>query len=255
MKRLITEFTYFINRLIFGILCVPGILWAAYSLLADRFPLFATGSLGEFYTRFYQQLDSPVNIFWVTAPYLIFLLVRPRAHATAVKAETALRTAASKGRADSVRKILDERTRLNATEATGKAPLLLAAANDNVEVVRTLVKNGADVDAADKAAGLRPLHQCAARGCVNVCEFLLSHGADMDARSLDGDTAMHLAARHNHYDTVALLLDFHADHGLKNNAGQTAEELALATGSTRIANLIHQHAGNEWLYPRMAGHR
>jgi len=255
MKQLTTEITYLLNRLLFGVLCVPGILWAINTLLAGRYSQQLAAQPAEFYMQFYQHLDSPVNMVWVASPYLVFLLIRPRAHKSAAKAQATLRIAASKGREDKVRELLDEGTSLHAANDTGHTPLHLAALTDNVEVMRILVQKDADVDIADTVTGFSPLHACASKGYINACEFLLRHGANMDAQTHNGETALHLATRHKHIDTVALLLDFHANHCLKNKDGLTSEQLAIAKHDSQIAHLIQQHAGSEWLYPRMLKNR
>ena len=88
-----------------------------------------------------------------------------------------------------------------------------------------------------------------------MCEFLLKHGADMDAQTAHGDTALHLAAANGHADIVSLLLSFHANHAVRNNAGFTAEQIATARDSSAIVRLIQQHSSSEWQYPRMLNNR
>jgi Ankyrin repeats (3 copies)/Ankyrin repeat len=255
MKRLATEITYLLNRVIFGFIFIPGILWSVNELLARYLAGKQTVSLMDYYLQFYSRLDNPLTWLWVLSPYLLFLLTRPRARVKTAKVQSPLHKAASKGHEETVKALLDEGVKVHATNIRGQTPLQLAAMTDNVEVVRMLIDGGANIDIADPLNGARPLHNSATKGCTKVCELLLKHGADMDAQTDQGDTALHLAAANKHADIVSLLLSFHADHAVKNNAGFTAEQIATARDYTAIVSLIEQHAGSEWQYPRMLYNR
>lgn len=255
MKRLATEISYLLNRVIFGLLFVPGILWGIKELLAR----YGTGSntlaVTDYYLQFYSQLDSPVTWLWVLSPYLIFLLFRPRRRPWAEKTPSSAHHAADNGLRETVKTPVAEGTDVHAINVRGQTPLHLAAMTDNVDVVRMLVDGGANIDVSDHGSNIRPLHNAAKNGCTNVCEFLLKHGADMDAQTAEGDTALLLASANKHIDVVSLLLSFHADHGIRNNAGITAEQIATARGHAAIVDLIQQHSNSEWQYPRMVNRR
>jgi hypothetical protein len=86
----------------------------------------------------------------------------------------------------------------------GLSPLMCAATSGNVELVRTLLDEGADASAPYKgkpigsvmlASGLTPLHVAAAAGRSATCvEQLLRHGASLDARAGGlGMTPLHCA--------------------------------------------------------------
>jgi ankyrin repeat protein len=251
MKRLSTELKYLINRLLFGIVIVPGILWSATSVLEMYTGRDELLPATDYYLRFYGNLDNPLNLLWVAAPYLVFLLVRPRNKATTEKQQVSLQRAVSKGQDDTVKTLIEDGADIQAANVRGQAPLHLASMTDNVDMVRTLVDKGADVDVKDPADNIRPLHNCAINDCIDVCEFLLKHGADMDAQTRQGDTALHLAAKHGNADLVSLLLGYHADYSLRNRDGLTAEQIASSRSDSRIVRLIQNQANSEWQYPRM----
>jgi hypothetical protein len=256
MKRLATEITYLLNRVIFGFVFIPGILWSVNELLARYLAGKQTVSLMDFYLQFYSRLDSPLTWLWVLSPYSLFLLTRPRrARVKTGKVQPSLHKAVREGHEEAVKVLLDEGAKVHATNVRGQSPLHLAAMTDNVEVVRMLIDGGADIDVSEPGNRIRPLHNAATNGCTRVCEFLLKHGADMDAQTAQGDTALLLAAANGHADIVSLLLSFHADHGIRNNAGFTAEQIATARDSGAIVRLIQQHASSEWQYPRMLNNR
>jgi len=250
MKRLTTEITYLLNRVIVGGLFVPGILWSVNELLAHHLTGRQTLSLMDYYQQFYSRLDSPITWLWILSPYLIFLLTR-RPRAKVENAQSLLGHVASKRHKGTAKLLIDEGANVPALNLHGQSPLHLAAIIDNVKVVRILINSGADIDAADPVNRIRPLHNAAKNGCPNVSEFLLKHGADMDAQTARGDTALHLAAANGHADIVSLLLNYHANHAASNSAGFTAEQVAAARGHNNIVKMIQRHSSSEWQYPRM----
>ena len=110
MKRLATEITYLLNRVIVGGLFVPGILWSVNELLARYLTGKQTVSLMDYYQQFYSRLDSPVTWLWILSPYLLFLLTRPRARVKTGKVQPSLHKAARKGHEETV-KVLTRRRR------------------------------------------------------------------------------------------------------------------------------------------------
>ena len=85
MKRLVIEFKYLINRMLFGILLIPGILWAATSLLGRYTGTGERLAVTDYYLQFYGTHENPVHWLWVAAPYLVFLLSRRRSKTRKVK--------------------------------------------------------------------------------------------------------------------------------------------------------------------------
>ena len=256
MKRLVTEISYLLNRVIFGLVFVPGILWAINELLARYYTGNSTVLPADYYLQFYSRLDSPVTWLWVASPYLIFLLVRPRSGPNTKKAPSSRRDTTRKGPGTAVKSLPDEGSAVQASSVQGQTRLHLAAMTDNVAIVHMLIDGGADVNVADPENGIRPLHISATNGCVNVCEFLLKHGADMNAQTGQGDTALHLAAANKHLDVVSLLLNLNANPDINNNTGFSAEQIAAGGGCTPIVELIQQHASSEeWQYLHMTNSR
>ena len=93
--------------------------------------------------------------------------------------------------------------------------------HDSVTVLRSLIKNGADVNALtnDKCS---PLMMSSLSGSVNVVTILVENGANMDIQNQNGDTALHYAvcATRNSSEVVNKLLTLGASH-LRNQKGLT----------------------------------
>lgn len=105
-------------------------------------------------------------------------------------------------------------------------PLHLAARHANVEMVGTLLRAGAKVDAKDKGRKKRTaLHYAAARkaGALDIVQALLDAGASADATDFENTTPLMLAASHStDSEVVAVLLDAAEKPCMENKAKSTA---------------------------------
>jgi len=78
-----------------------------------------------------------------------------------------------------------------------------------------------------------------------VVKYLLQQGAEIDALSPNGVSALMMAAREGHFDTVKLLLWEVANPNIKSESGITALKWALKAGNTDIADLLKQAGAKE----------
>jgi ankyrin repeat protein len=130
---------------------------------------------------------------------------------------------------------------VNARDAQGQTPLMLAATLGSVDAVRTLIAAGADVHEASNG-GLTALHLAA--DSVAKTRLLLEAGAEVNVASQLGRTPLMVAASVNaDADVVRLLLEKGADLNAADSVGVTplisaanvdnrdAAELLLARGA------------------------
>jgi ankyrin repeat protein len=108
-----------------------------------------------------------------------------------------------------------------------------------VEVVRTLVEAGANVDAPDDQ-GFRSLHIAAQEGHVEVVRTLLEAGADVEASAGDGSRPVHSAAHGGCADTIGALLELGVDLHAATQGGRTA--LHAASSSEAVHSLLEAGA-------------
>ena len=116
-----------------------------------------------------------------------------------------------------------------ANEISGGAGTALHSASDagRVEVVRSLLKCGAEVDARG-FAGLSPLQLASIEGHLDVVQCLLYHGADANFRDDDHRTPLSLAATAGHLEIVRRLLEHNANIHAPNKDGLTPLHRAIS---------------------------
>jgi ankyrin len=139
---------------------------------------------------------------------------------SAVKASAAgseLADAAMKRNREAVRSLLQRKADVNAPQIDGTTALHWAVRLDDLETTELLVRNGANVSAANRA-GATPMQLAALNGNAAIVETLMKAGADPNVPlTPQGDTALMMAARTGKTDAVSVLLD----NGAKVNAMET----------------------------------
>ena len=130
------------------------------------------------------------------------------------------------------------------------APLIDAARNGDVEAVRSLLAEGADVNTA-QGDGMTGLHWAAEGGHAAVADLLLAAGAGVEARTrVGGYTPLHLASRSGHGSIANALLDAGADPGVTTTgSGVTPLHLAAAAfdGADAVSALLRSGAKEDAL--------
>ena len=116
---------------------------------------------------------------------------------------------------------------------TQNAPLHLAVRRKDPWAVGMLLEKDANVNEPN-GAGVAPFAMAVSSWSESmtdeqkeVAELLLYHGAKVDISvGSTGSTALQIAISHGRADMVELLLDYDADPEAKDNAGQTAFDIA-----------------------------
>ena len=142
--------------------------------------------------------------------------------------------AAERGDVAAVKSLLKDGADVNAAQGDGMSALHWAADRGQAELAELLVYAGANTSAQTRIGQYMPLHLAAKSGSAAVAKALLQAGADVNARaSSSGATALHLAASSGNAETVTVLIDAKADVNAKESeAGQTP--LIFAAGLNRV---------------------
>lgn len=118
------------------------------------------------------------------------------------------------------------------------APVAGAAMRKDPAVVRALVKDGKDVNAA-QGDGMTALHWAAMNGDADLTAVLLHAGANVRATTrLGGYTALHLAAQAGHAAVIGRLIAGGASAGAATSTGATSLMLASASGHVEAVRLL-----------------
>ena len=147
--------------------------------------------------------------------------------------------AAGAGRLAVVRRLVAQGADVNAAQENGWTALMLAAAGAHAPVVRLLLDHGADPHRrSTRYNDVDALLLAAQAGDAASCRLLLSHGVNVDEADLDGDTVLMYAAGNTNipparaYRVSKYLLSRGADSQIKDRLGNTP--LSVAQAAARI---------------------
>jgi ankyrin repeat protein len=118
----------------------------------------------------------------------------------------------------------------NAANDFKTTPLSEACTNSSAPLVRLLLKSGAKPNTAI-ATGETPLMTCAKTGSADAVRLLVEYGAAVNAKeSSQSQTALMWAAAERHPDVVKALIESHADLKSATKQGFTALHFAARVG-------------------------
>ncbi len=121
--------------------------------------------------------------------------------------------------------------------ANGVTPLTCLSRQGNRDVVKLLIKLGADVNLKDKH-GETALMVASYYGHKEIVQMLIKVGADVNARSNHGDTALIYASRYGYKDIAELLINMGVDINTGGINGSPALIEASWTGYKEIVELL-----------------
>ena len=140
----------------------------------------------------------------------------------AAPADTPVADAARQGDIDTVRSLLRQGMDVNAAQGDGMTALHWTAFKDDVDMARMLIYAGANVEAATRINAMTPLVLAARNGSGAMVAALIEGGADANGTMTTGTTPLMFAAAAGSVAAVEALLDAGADaNAVENAQGQT----------------------------------
>lgn len=132
-------------------------------------------------------------------------------------------------------------------------PLLVAAENGTVEMVKLLVAHKADVNAQDRD-GITALMKAIAQRNLPMVELLLDAGADIDARDRRGHTALTTAVLRSDPDVLKALIARGAEVDVVSAMGTTTWSIAQRMHEAAVAmpaapTMAHAHGSDQAAHP------
>lgn len=127
----------------------------------------------------------------------------------------------------------------NAYSVDGFTPLGFATFFGQAEVVKALLKAGADVNAASRESmKVTPLASAAAAKQTEIARLLIAHGANVNARAAGGHIPLHEAAANGNVELVKLLLENGVDVNAKTDEGKTPLDFAVEYKRPEVIALL-----------------
>ena len=152
-----------------------------------------------------------------------------------------LSVAVTLGDIEQVKSLLAKETDPDAKNAA----LQEACSVGNLDFVKLLIDNGADVNARSQRGPALYLAMMANHG--QIAELLISKGADINMKNSAGQSILHFACQRGNKEIANLLINNGADVNASNNAGRTPLDLAEQRGHTEIVELLLKHGAKRTL--------
>ena len=154
--------------------------------------------------------------------------------------------AAMRGDIEAVRALLTDGADVNASQGDGMTALHWAAERGNVAMGKMLIYAGANLKATTRLGDYTPLHMAAKAGHAEVAGALLEAGSDANATTTTGGaTPLHFAAASGSANTVAVLLDYYADVDARETQwGQTPLMFAAAYNRVEALKTLLQRGAD-----------
>ena len=167
--------------------------------------------------------------------------------------DSSIADAAMKRDAAAVRSLIKQGADVNAAQGDGMTALHWAAMQGDAELVKMLVSAGARTEVTTRNAAYVPLHLAARAGNAAAVSALLDAGANVRAAtSSGGTTALHFAAANGDRATVLALLDHKAPVDARDNAFmQTPIMWAAAYDRTEAVALLAARGADVTAFSRV----
>ncbi len=174
-----------------------------------------------------------IRILLLISTVLLFAV----AAASAADVVATLADAVERQDAAIVRSLLEQGADVDAPQADGMTPLHWAVFHDDARLAQQLVDAGADVAAVTRY-GVPALSIACTNGNGDIVELLLNAGADPQMTLPGGESALMTASRTGEIGPVAALLARGADVNAKERKGQTALMWAAAEGNLDVVDAL-----------------
>jgi uncharacterized protein len=125
---------------------------------------------------------------------------------------------------------------VNLQNRLGETALMHAAWKGRDKAVQWLIDHGANVNQGEMQWS--PLHYAVFAGHRDLAKTLVKQGADINARSTNGSSVLMMAVYEGHDDMAQWLIEQGADRTVRNEWGDGAVEWAMKFDRLKIARLI-----------------
>ncbi len=147
--------------------------------------------------------------------------------------------AAQSGDLATVRSLLRAGADVNAAQGDGMTALHWSALNNDVTMIQVLLYAGATVEPTTRLGGYTPLHLASRSGLGNAVRALLGAGSRPNTRTTTGVTALHFAAEADAIESIQALVDHGADVNARDAySGRTPLMFATARSALEATEVL-----------------
>lgn len=125
----------------------------------------------------------------------------------------------------------------NEKDGMGFTLLIRACAEGNLDLIKSLIEQGADIEAKNNDGRTALMWACE-NGAIEVVSFLIRKGANINEKDNQGLTALCAAAQNGHFPIVKLLVENGANIRIKVNETVLAIAEAQKGGYEQIAQYL-----------------
>ncbi|XP_051172785.1 putative ankyrin repeat protein RF_0381 [Leptopilina boulardi] len=113
--------------------------------------------------------------------------------------------------------------------------------NDNMQVVKLLLQNGANVNVTRNSTENSPLHLAIIKNNIEILQLLLEKNVRLNVVNKEKKTPLHIAIDQQNEEFVKLLLDKGADTEFKDKFNYTPLHMAIKNGNLKIIQHLINH--------------
>jgi ankyrin repeat protein len=147
--------------------------------------------------------------------------------------------AAARGDREAVKALLKNAADVNAAQGDGMTALHWAAMNGDADLAQMLIVAGANIKATTRLGTYTPLYLASQQGHGKVIQALIKAGADVKAGTPNGTTPLMVAAASGEVDAVRALIEAGADVNAKDGVRwQTPIMYAAASNRAAVIELL-----------------
>jgi len=140
----------------------------------------------------------------------------------------------SSGQLEIVKKYIDAGFSSSSRNSKGVPMLCLAVRTNHLDIVQYLIEIGADINAISEDRHNTPIMDAASVGDLESIKILVAQGADLETQSKNGQTALILAVGHGDVEVSNYLLSAGADYEVKDFLGMSGKSYATLFNKSEI---------------------
>ncbi|XP_007528009.2 ankyrin repeat and SOCS box protein 3 isoform X1 [Erinaceus europaeus] len=181
------------------------------------------------------------------------MLIRADSSENYIKTKTfegfcALHLAASQGHWKIVQILLEAGADPNITTSEETTPLFLAVENGQIDVLRLLLRHGANVNGSHSMCGWNSLHQATFQENAEIIRLLLKKGANKECQDDFGITPLFVAAQYGNLESLRVLISSGANVNCQALDKATPLFIAAQEGHTACVELLLSNGADPNLY-------